>query len=462
MSTSPTQIAGIHDFSPEVMLKRKYIIHILETQFKQYGFLPMQTPAIEHLDVLTDKYGDEGEQLLFKILNSGNFLDKVSLQDYQKGYKALLPKITKKGLRYDLTIPLARYIATHRHTLSLPFKRFQIQPVWRAEKPQKNRYREFYQCDIDIIGSNSLICEAEMLTMIGQIANKLTLERVTIALNHRLIFKALSHQINAPEKEITLCRILDKLDKIGQEKVIAMLHKAGFTKSQIQHINWLFAAESSLEEGIQLLKKHLHPHEASRQAIADLEKIHSYLQAMQMSADLIAFTPTLARGLDYYTGTIFEVKVQGTSTSIAGGGRYDQLTTLFGLHPIPSIGLSFGLDRLYQVLEEKKLLPKHILSSTALLLIPLGTKEETPCLLHLKKLREAHIASEIYPAGHRLQKALSYAKKKNIPWVGIVGQEEMQKGLIALKNMTEGFQKSCALGDLIPMVKKNTLYSLAQ
>lgn len=455
MSAKDLQLAGLHDFSPDTMLKRQYLIDVLQDTFKQYGFLPMQTPAIERLDVLTDKYGQEGEQLLFKIVNSGDFLAKTTEEDYRKGYKTMLPKIAKKGLRYDLTIPLARYIATHRSSLTLPFKRFQIQPVWRAERPQKDRYREFYQCDVDIIGTPSLLCEAEILKMIVQVADRLGLKRLTIQLNHRLIFKALAAQFGAPEQESVLCRTLDKLDKLGEKKVIALFEQQGLSTEQLKKIEWIFRLQGTIQDCIPVLTKYLNKEAEGQKALADLEQLVYYTQALDLSPQSLTFTPTLARGMDYYTGIIFEVKAAGIATSLGGGGRYDNLTTLFGLEPLPGIGFSFGLERLYNVLEQNKLIPAGELSVTSVLLVPFTKKEEGRALHYLHALRKGSMHAEMYPIGERLQKALNYAVKKHIPWVAIIGAKEVESGMLSLRYMPTGERKTCAFEEMSQFLRQS-------
>ncbi len=453
-SPIPKPPTGFHDFGPTTMLKRKYLINILEATFKTYGCLPLQTPAIEQLTTLTGKYGEEGEQLLYKVLDTGNFLKKTKIEDYTSGVATLLPKIAKKGLRYDLTIPLARFIATHRHTLTFPFKRFQIQPVWRADRPQKGRYREFYQCDADIVGSTSLLYETEMLVIINEILHKVGIQNFSIQLNHRLILKALASHLQMPDKEVILCRILDKLDKLGIEKVLALLHQQGISAQTLKKTHFIFDLQGTTQERLATLYTHLGNQPAGKQALEALEKLFSYTRSFGLPEDVLHLTPTLARGLDYYTGTVFEVKVKGaTIGSIAGGGRYNNLTSTFGVLDIPGVGVSFGLERLYQILETRNLFPKDISSSTQLLLVPMTKEAERVAIQHLVTIRNVGIATELYPASKYLQKPLTYADKKRITWVVIIGEEEVKKNLFILKNMFTREQKSCSFEEIVYKIK---------
>lgn len=453
----PKLPTGTRDFGPETMIRRTYMLDIIKSVFQKYGFAPMETPAMEQLSTLTGKYGDEGEQLIFKILDSGDFLKGKATSSLGDDYKTLGKAIAQKGLRYDLTIPLARYIAQHRHEISYPFKRFQIQPVWRADRPQKGRYREFYQCDADIIGGDSLFYETEMLTMIHEVLERLGIHEFVVQLNHRLIFKALAEKLGILSQEQLLCVTLDKLEKIGWEKVAALLKEQGIPSPALDQLQEIMRPSST--DGttqLKLLGQQLGDYPTGQKAVNDLQMILSYMQKGGHNIDKVAITPTLARGMGYYTGAIFEVKIPAHPElgSVSAGGRYDELATVFGLPPLPSIGFSFGLERIYEVLLQKDLFPTADFSITQLLLVPMTTSQEAAAMTCLSQVRAQGIRAELYPAGPRLKKILSYAHNKKTPWVGIIGEDEAPNTCM-LKNMQTGQQIICNFGALADTITKS-------
>jgi len=452
-SLSAKSLPGLKDFSPAVMAERNYLIDILKQSFQQYAFMPLETPAMESLKTLMGNYGGEGDKLIFKVLNSGDFLHKTTVADFTKGATQFLPHIAEKGLRYDLTLPLARYVAQNRHNLSFPFKRYQIQPVWRADRPQKGRYREFYQCDIDVVGSKSLLHEAEMLALVHQVLHQLHLKKFTLQLNHRLLIKAIAIFVEAKEEKF-IARELDKLDRIGLEKVLESFHQQGLPGDKLELITSLFQLEGTLETQLDFLTKKLGHIPEAEEGIKQLKQIVVYFQKFFPHPHNITINPTLARGMDYYTGAIFEIKVPNTTIgSIVGGGRYDNLTALFGLQEVSGIGLSFGLDRMYDILKEKQLFPPFT-ATTRLLLVPMEAHTEVQAIQHLVTIRQqSTLIAEIYPATKKLQKALTYAHKKNISWVAILGEREIETQTLTLKNMQLGTQKNCTLERLIQQIK---------
>ena len=438
-------LKGTRDFSAPQVFRRDYIFDTLRHIYQKYGLLPLETPALEHLDTLTGKYGEEGEQLLFKILNSGDFL--AGADENTKDYKVLLPQIAAKGLRYDLTVPLMRHVAMNRHTLTFPFKRYQMQPVWRADRPQKDRYREFYQCDIDMVGTPSLLCEAEILVMIHEVLFQLGIKDFTIHINHRSILKGLASLVGAADQEGALCMALDKLDKVGKDKVLEELTRKGFTAAALAKLMFIFDLPATQADRWSVLTEQLGPTQAG---VQDMQTILDYVQALGLAKPCITLDPTLARGLSYYTGTVFEVKMNHLNLgSIGGGGRYDGLTDIFGLPGVSGVGFSFGLDRLYSVLETLNLFPHPIGHTTQVLLANLDLASEKWALKILAMLRENDIRSEIYPATVKLKKQLQYAQKQQIPFVAIIGQEEYEAGVVALKDMRTGTQQQYTLEQLL-------------
>lgn len=444
----PTLVKGTRDFGATQVFRRNYIVDTLRRIYQKYGFSPLETPALEYLETLTGKYGQEGDQLLFKILNSGDFLAGVESQN--KDYEALLPQIADKGLRYDLTVPLMRYVVMNKDQLVFPFKRYQMQPVWRADRPQKGRYREFYQCDIDVVGTNSLLCEAEMLVLIHEVFKQLGVKDFTIHINHRGVLKGLAAMVGAAEREATLGVALDKLDKVGKDQVLEELRSKGFTPEALAKLLFLFDLPVTQADRWAVLTEQLGSTQAGPTGLQALQQILAYVQALSINKPAITLDPTLARGLAYYTGTVFEVKVKHIAWgSLGGGGRYDGLTDVFGLPGVSGVGFSFGLDRLDAVLEELDLFPPQMGPTTQVLLANLDQASEAWGLQVLAVLRSHHIQAEIYPEAVKLKKQLQYAHKRRIPFVAIIGEEEQAAQVVALKDMQAGTQQPYSLDELV-------------
>ena len=444
---------GTRDFGPSEMAKRNYILDTIRDTFKLFGFQQLETPAMENLSTLTGKYGDEGDQLLFKILNSGDFLKDVSPQDISGGTGTVLPKVAEKGLRYDLTVPFARYVVMNRNNVVFPFKRFQIQPVWRADRPQKGRYREFFQCDADVVGTDSLICEAEILIMIKRVFAAFGLKDYTVKINNRKILTGISQVIGETGKEHELCTAIDKLDKIGWEKVKEELFLRGFEEKSIDKLAPIIVGEfATNEEALEFFGSYLTSSEIGKQGLAELREVFSLLSVLGESEEFLRVDPMLARGLSYYTGAIFEVKVNNVSIgSVSGGGRYDNLTGVFGLPGVSGVGFSFGVDRIYDVLEELGLFGSVTQASSSVMVAYFGEEEKLYGLKVLRALRENNIPAEIYPEVAKIQKQLTYADKKNIPFVVIVGSEEMKTGKLTVKNMVTGSQEILEIRQIVEM-----------
>jgi histidyl-tRNA synthetase len=453
-TTKPTLPKGTRDFSPEEMVKRNFIFDTIKSVFRKFGYQEIQTPSMENLETLTGKYGDEGDKLIFKILNSGDFLSKVSPEElHAADAKKLTGKVCEKALRYDLTVPFARYVVAHQNDISLPFKRFQIQPVWRADRPQKGRYREFYQCDADVVGSESLLNEAEFVLIYQEALSQLGLKDFSILINNRKILSGIAEIIGKPELIIDMTVAIDKLDKIGLEGVSKELLERGFTQSDIEKLQPIIELKGSNSEKILALKKVLASSEIGQKGIEELETIFSYIQQLQTpNATLpnVALDITLARGLNYYTGAIFEVKSNEVAMgSIGGGGRYDDLTGMFGLKNLSGVGISFGADRIYDVLEELNAFPKNTNETTKVLISNFDEAAEKFALPILSQLRAAGIATELYPQAAKLKKQLGYADAKHIPYVILIGSEEMASGLLSLKNMHTGEQSTLTIQALL-------------
>lgn len=444
---------GTRDFGPSEMAKRNYILDTIRDTFKLFGFQQLETPAMENLSTLTGKYGDEGDQLLFKILNSGDFLKDVSPQDISGGTGTVLPKVAEKGLRYDLTVPFARYVVMNRNNVVFPFKRFQIQPVWRADRPQKGRYREFFQCDADVVGTDSLICEAEILIMIKRVFAAFGLKDYTVKINNRKILTGISQVIGETGKEHELCTAIDKLDKIGWEKVKEELFLRGFEEKSIDKLAPIIVGEFATNgEALEFFGSYLTSSEIGKQGLAELREVFSLLSVLGESEEFLRVDPMLARGLSYYTGAIFEVKVNNVSIgSVSGGGRYDNLTGVFGLPGVSGVGFSFGVDRIYDVLEELGLFGSVTQASSSVMVAYFGEEEKLYGLKVLRALRENNIPAEIYPEVAKIQKQLTYADKKNIPFVVIVGSEEMKTGKLTVKNMVTGSQEILEIRQIVEM-----------
>ncbi|EPR67866.1 Histidyl-tRNA synthetase [Cyclobacterium qasimii M12-11B] len=390
---------GMRDFGPKEMARRNYIFNTIQDTFKLYGYQQLETPTMENLSTLTGKYGDEGDQLLFKVLNSGEFLKKVDTDTFNAGESKVLPRISEKGLRYDLTVPFARYVVMNQNEITYPFKRFQMQPVWRADRPQKGRYREFYQCDADVVGTDSLICETEILCMIKRVFSDFKLNDFDIKINNRKILTGIAEVIGASGKESDLCVAIDKLDKIGWEKVKIELQERGFSEGAIETLSPIIAQnDNNNEDWLLFLKKYLAKSEIGLKGIAELEEVFENLNKLGENQNHVVFDPVLARGLSYYTGAIFEVKVNGVGIgSVSGGGRYDDLTGVFGLPGVSGVGFSFGVDRLYDVLEELDMFPDDEVERTKIMLAYFGEEERDACLGIVAALRREGIAAEIYP-----------------------------------------------------------------
>ncbi len=449
----PSLPKGTRDFGPVQMARRNFILDTIKDTFQLFGYSQIETPAMENLSTLTGKYGDEGDQLLFKILNSGDYLKNVSAEDLEKGASATLSKVSEKGLRYDLTVPFARFVVMNRNELTFPFKRFQIQPVWRADRPQKGRYREFYQCDADVVGTDSMVCEAEIVLMIRRVFSNLGLQDYSIKINNRKILTGIAEAIGEEGKEVPLCVAIDKLDKIGWGKVSEELTQKGFDKNSIEKLAPLVELQSGHAGKIEFLKDFLSSSETGLQGVKELEEVFGILQSMGENLDHVDLDIMLARGLSYYTGAIFEVKVNNVSIgSVSGGGRYDNLTGVFGLAGVSGVGFSFGVDRLYDVLEELSLFPEESIQSTKVLLTYFDEKGFRYALSVLQQFRKAGVRAEIYPDQAKMKKQLDYASKKAVPYVGICGDQEIEKHSLALKNLETGTQEDLTIFQAIELL----------
>ncbi len=455
----PSLAKGTRDFSPSEMGKRNFIFNTLKRVFQKYGYSEIQTPSFENLSTLTGKYGDEGDKLIFKILNSGDYLSKVSEQVWsEKNSVKLIPQISEKALRYDLTVPFARYVVMHQNDLAFPFKRFQIQPVWRADRPQRGRYREFYQCDVDVVGSESLLNEAEFVLIYWEALLALGLKDFTIKINNRKILTGIAEIIGKPELIVDMTVAIDKLDKIGLEGVNKELLERGFTMVDLEVLRPIILLEGSNAEKLASLKTVLASSEKGMQGIAEIEQVFNYISAFKVDENLleriVEVDITLARGLNYYTGCIFEVKTNEVAMgSIGGGGRYDDLTGMFGLKDLSGVGVSFGADRIYDVLEELDLFPKLTVTSSKILIVNFDKESEAYSIPLLSALRKEGIAVELYPTAAKLKKQMSYADAKRIPFVLLVGTEEMESGELTLKNMESGEQMKVKLSVLIELMR---------
>jgi histidyl-tRNA synthetase len=436
--SKPSIPRGTRDFSPIVMARRKYILSAIENVYRTYGFMPLETPAMENLSTLTGKYGDEGDQLVFKILNSGDYMKEVPSGAVSE-YRSLTQHIAEKGLRYDLTVPLARYVVMNRHEITFPFKRYQIQPVWRADRPQKGRYREFWQCDADVLGTDSLLCEADFINIYHSVFKSIGLKEYEIRINHRKILEAVTEKANASDHFRSITVIIDKADKIGVDGVSNELVELGLDHGQVNIILSLLSKTPFNKQCIDRLAESLRGSSHTAKAIGDLEQL---LLLSGNSIDNVYFDGSLARGLDYYTGCIFEVVPTSVKMgSISGGGRYDNLTGVFGLKDISGIGISFGIDRLYDVLEELNAFPKDEAVFTDLLFCPMDDSALSYCIPIANALRAENIRAEIYPQAAKLKKQLDYANAKHISWAAIVGENEMKNNQIMLKHLTTGNQE---------------------
>ena len=444
---------GTRDFSPAEMAKRNYIFSTIRGVFHRYGFAQIETPALENLSTLMGKYGEEGDKLLFKVLNSGDFAAKLSDDELlERNALHLANKICEKGLRYDLTVPFARYVVMHRDELQFPFKRFQIQPVWRADRPQKGRYREFYQCDADVVGSNSLLCEAELVEMIDEAFVAFRIP-VTIKLNNRKILAGIAELIGAADKIVDITVAIDKMDKIGLENVNAELQQKGISDEAVEKLQPILLLEGDNAAKLARLKEILSASETGLKGIAELEEVLGYVAKAELK-NQVEIDLTLARGLNYYTGAILEVKANNVAMgSIAGGGRYDNLTGIFGLPGVSGVGFSFGADRIYDVLTMLDLFPNEVEQSTRVMFAAFDQKGIDYCLPLLRNLRKDGIAAEIYPEPAKMKKQMTYANAKQIPFVAIVGDDEMVEDKVMLKNMITGEQAKVGANELLEKVK---------
>ncbi|HEX6226549.1 MAG TPA: histidine--tRNA ligase [Chryseolinea sp.] len=452
----PTLPKGTRDFGPAIMAKRQFILSTIRNTFQKFGFQPLETPAMENLSTLTGKYGEEGDQLLFKILNSGDFLKDVQFTKLEtRNSKLLTPDISEKGLRYDLTVPFARYVVMNRNEISFPFKRYQIQPVWRADRPQKGRYREFYQCDADVVGTNSLICEAEIILMIKEVFASLGIDDFTIKVNHRGVLSGIAEVINARENETALFVAIDKLDKIGEEKVKDELRSKNFTEQSLSSLFDLLNIQGSSAEKLSKLSQRFGGTDNGKKGLSDLQEVLALLKDYQSNEDHVEFDISLARGLSYYTGCIFEVKINNVAIgSVSGGGRYDNLTQAFGdKENLSGVGFSFGVDRLYDAMEELGAFPKDAHVSSKVLICHFDELSMRHGLGIVSKLRAANIAAEIYPDSTKLKKQLDFANKKNIPFTIVIGSEEINTGLLPCKDMNKGEQEKLTIEQIVQKLK---------
>lgn len=452
MAQKPSIPKGTRDFGPLEMAKRNYIFNTIKSVYALYGFLQIETPAMETLQTLMGKYGEEGDKLLFKILNSGDFLSKVSKEELQEHNPLrLAARLCEKGLRYDLTVPFARYVVMHRDELQLPFKRYQIQPVWRADRPQKGRYREFYQCDADVVGSDSLINEVELMQIVDTVFTRFGV-RVCIKINNRKILSGIAETIGEADKIVDITVAIDKLDKIGLDNVNEELRNDGISEEAIAKLQPIISLSGTNDEKLNVIAEVLKDSEIGLKGVEETRFILDTLKSCGLNNE-IELDLTLARGLNYYTGAIFEVKALDVQIgSITGGGRYDNLTGIFGMPGLSGVGISFGADRIYDVLNTLDLYPKDAVNATQLLFINFGDKETAYCMPAVSKARVAGIRTEMYPDSAKMKKQMSYANAKHIPFVALAGENEMNEGKFTLKNMETGQQKLVSAEELIAEV----------
>ncbi len=444
MSKKPSVPKGTRDFSPQEVAKRNYITEAIKSSFKLYGFQPIETPSFENSETLMGKYGEEGDRLIFKILNSGDYLNNIDDTVFsEKNSNKLTSKISEKALRYDLTVPFARYVVQHQNEITFPFKRYQIQPVWRADRPQKGRFREFYQCDADVVGSDSLWQEVELVQLYDTVFTKLKLEGTTIKINNRKILSGIAEVIGAEEKLIDFTVALDKLDKIEEEGVTKEMLAKGISEKAISALKPLFSLKGNSSEQLNELKILLNTSQIGLRGVSELKFIIETISQLGLQSSALEIDVTLARGLNYYTGAIFEVAAPKSVAmgSIGGGGRYDDLTGIFGLKNVSGVGISFGLDRIYLVLEELDLFPETVAENTKVLFINFGEIEAFYAMKAISKLRQEGVSAELYPDAAKMAKQMGYADKRKIPYVVLAGEKEMEKGFFTLKNMESGEQQ---------------------
>jgi histidyl-tRNA synthetase len=443
---------GTRDYSPAAVARRSYIFNTIEEIFKVFGYQPIETPAMESLDTLLGKYGEEGDKLLFRILNSGNFLDGLGDSSlHNPDPSALSNRICEKGLRYDLTVPFARYVVQHRNEIVFPFKRYQIQPVWRADRPQKGRYREFYQCDVDIIGSTSILNELELIEIIDRVFVRFGIS-IIVKINNRKILAGISEILGERNRLTEITTALDKIDKIGIDGVTGELRERGIPDDTIDRLKPIMHLNGTTDEKLDSLTEILSGSETGTEGLREMVQLFDYLGSLELHAQL-EFDLTLARGLNYYTGAIIEVLAKDMDIgSVCGGGRYDDLTGIFGLENVSGVGVSFGADRIYDVLDQLKLYPEEVTTGTRLLFVNFGKEEEKYILGILPQFRAAGIAAEIYPESTKLKKQMNYANQKNIPYVALVGEKEIKDNVISLKDMDSGDQRELSTMQAIDMV----------
>lgn len=453
MAQKPSIPKGTRDFGPLEMAKRNYIFNTIKSVYALYGFLQIETPAMETLQTLMGKYGEEGDKLLFKILNSGDFLSKVSEEELQEHNPLrLAARLCEKGLRYDLTVPFARYVVQHRDELQMPFKRYQIQPVWRADRPQKGRYREFYQCDADVVGSDSLLNEVELMQIVDEVFTRFDI-RVCIKINNRKILSGIAEIIGAADKIVDITVAIDKLDKIGLDKVNEELRAVGLSDEAVEKLQPIISLSGTNEQKLDTMRQVLAQSETGLKGVDEVAFVLDTLKASHLRNEL-ELDLTLARGLNYYTGCIFEVKALDVQIgSITGGGRYDNLTGIFGLPGLSGVGISFGADRIYDVLTQLDLYPAETNSGARILFINFGAKEAAHCLQLAAAIRKAGISAEVYPDSVKMKKQMSYANAHHVPFVALVGETEMAEGKVALKNMETGEQQSLTIDEVIETIK---------
>ena len=452
MAQKPSIPKGTRDFGPVEMAKRNYIFNTIREVYALYGFQQIETPAMETLQTLMGKYGEEGDKLLFKILNSGDFMNKVTEQELaERNALHLAAKLCEKGLRYDLTVPFARYVVMHREELQLPFKRYQIQPVWRADRPQKGRYREFYQCDADVVGSDSLLNEVELMQIVDTVFTRFGI-RVQIKINNRKILSGIAEVIGAAEKIVDITVAIDKLDKIGIDNVNAELKEDGLSDEQISKLQPIILLSGTNNEKLKTIAEVLSASETGKKGVEETQYILDVLKKVGLKNE-IQLDLTLARGLNYYTGAIFEVKALDVEMgSITGGGRYDNLTGIFGMPGLSGVGISFGADRSYDVLNTLDLYPKDSMNATQILFINFGEKETAYCMPIIKQVREKGIRAEIFPDAAKMKKQMAYANAKQIPYVALAGENEMKEGKVTLKNMETGEQQLLSLEQILELL----------
>ncbi len=449
----PSIPKGTRDFSPAEMLKRNYIFGTIKKHFIRFGYQPIETPAMENLSTLMGKYGEEGDKLLFKILNSGDFLSKVSDAELnEKNSPKFTTSISEKGLRYDLTVPFARFVVQHQNEINFPFKRYQIQPVWRADRPQKGRYREFFQCDADVIGNNALLNEVELVQLIDAIFSDFDVQ-IVVKLNNRKILSGIAEIIGQADKIIDITVAIDKLDKIGLENVNKELLEKGLPKKAIDQLQPILLLSGNTAEKLASLKNVLASSEIGLKGVDEMLEIIQYLRLFELKNE-VELDLTLARGLNYYTGTIFEVKAKDVQIgSVCGGGRYDDLTGIFGLKDVSGVGISFGADRIFDVLNELNAYPKQQTENTKVFFVNFGKAEEAFCLPILAQIRKLGVNAEIYPEAAKMKKQMKYADDKKIPFVVFVGEEVLKKSVLTVKNMESGEQKELAIADFLHSIQ---------